>query len=118
MQLDIGRSEAASGNKRDKSNKLRYELIPPEVLDALAEIYTQGAKIHGDRDWEEKPYKWSERFASAERHAWGWFRGQDLDPDNTQMHQAKQALWNWAAIVTYIARGLGTDDRPKRKDLT
>lgn len=100
-------------NTRDKSNKLRYDLIPTEVLDSLATVFTRGAKIHGDRNWEEVPYSYGDRFASAERHAWSWWKGVDLDPDGTNLNQAEQALWNWALLVTYIRRGIGKDNRPK-----
>lgn len=99
--------------KRDKSNKLRYDLIPPEVLEALAHVFGKGAGIHGERDWEIKPYKWADRFASAMRHGWGWFKGEDFDPDGSGLNQAEQALWNWAIIVTYIRRDAGEDNRPK-----
>ena len=96
---------------RDKSKKLRYDLIPPELIEGLAEIYTRGAEVHGDRDWEEHPYKFSERFASAERHGWDWYKGNDLDPDGTGLNQALQAMFNWGLLYVYQKRGIGTDDR-------
>lgn len=104
-------TQQADADRRDKSKKRRYDLIPPEVLEALAEVYASGAVLHGDHNWLDKPYTWVDRWASAERHSWDWRAGHDLDPDGTGLKNAEQALWNWACLVTYIRRGIGKDDR-------
>lgn len=96
------------GNK-DDSDKLRYDLIPPETLEALAWILTFGAKKYGDRNWE-KGMKWGRPFAALMRHMWAWWGGYNLDPETGKSH-LWHALACLAFLVTFEERGIGTDDR-------
>ena len=41
-----------TGTKND-GGKLRYDLIPPRALEALAYVYTIGAAKYSDRNWEK-----------------------------------------------------------------
>lgn len=97
-----------SANKYD-GGKPRYDLIPPEALDALAELYGTGAKKYGDRNWEEG-FKWGRVFAAMMRHAWAFWRGEKYDQVDGQHHLIAVA---WGAFTLYIheLRGLGEDDR-------
>jgi len=38
--------------REDKSNKIRYDLLPLEQLTKLALHYTNWCKLHWDRNWE------------------------------------------------------------------
>lgn len=96
------------GVKNDKG-KLRYDLIPPEGMDALAEVYTIGAKKYADRNWE-LGMSWGRIFAAMLRHAFAWLRGETLDPVDGQHHLASVA-WCAFALITFEKRGIGTDDR-------
>lgn len=107
--------EDAEGGVKFDENKLRYDLIPTEFMEALAWILTFGANKYGDRNWE-KGMLWSRIFAALMRHLWAWFRREDNDPETGKPH-----LWHAAAcicfLVTWEARRnspnvSGTDDRP------
>lgn len=80
-----------SGFNRDiQDGKPRYELIPPELLKRLAELYSRGAEKYGDDNWKkansEEEYL---RFtASAFRHFEQWRAGED-DEDH-----AIGCIWN------------------------
>ena len=97
------------GRKND-AGKTRYDLIPPEALDMIAQIYTFGAAKYDDRNWE-KGLSWGRCFAAAMRHLWAFWRGEDLDPESGLPHTA-HAAWNCFALLTYQIRQTGTDDRP------
>lgn len=97
-----------SGAKYD-GGKARYDLIPPEALDALAELYSLGAKKYGDRNWEEG-FKWGRLFAAMCRHAFAWWRGEKYDQVDGQSHLIAVA-WNAFALYTFELRNLGEDDR-------
>ena len=101
------------GRKHD-SGKLRLDLIPPEAIDALAEVLTPGAARYGARNWE-KGLTWGRCFAAMMRHAWAWWRGEDKDPDSGLSHMA-HVLCNAAFLVTFERRRLGQDDRHKTKE--
>ncbi len=103
------------GYKLDE-DKLRYDLIPPEILEALAYILTVGAKKYDDRNWENG-MAWGRVFAALMRHMWAWWRGCGPDEETGNSH-----LWHAACciafLVTYEMRGIGQDDRPKLKEKT
>ena len=105
------------GGLRYTEGKLaRYDLIPPEALEALAIHYGQGAAKYGDRNWE-RGMKWSNVFAPLMRHAWRWWRGKSYDDEDPRMpgfraHHMIAVAWNAFAAYTYDVRRIGTDDRP------
>lgn len=102
----------ASGAQRDnQTDKLRYDLIPVGCLEALAKVYTDGAKKYGDRNYE-KGMPYMRVFASLLRHAFAWVKG-----DTSERHMANVA-WNAFALLHYedqLRRGSlpgSLDDRP------
>jgi hypothetical protein len=96
---------------KDDSDKLRYELLPPELMEETARVLTFGAKKYADRNWE-LGMKWSRPFGAMMRHMWAWWRGEDKDPETGYSHLAHAACCI-AFLVSYERRGSGTDDRPK-----
>ena len=101
--------QIAKGGHKDDQDKIRMELIPPELLEAVGDILTFGAKKYADRNWEHG-MKWSRPFGALMRHMWAWWRGEDKDPETGRSH-----LWHAACcisfLVAYEARGDGEDDR-------
>lgn len=69
------------------TNKLRYDLIPPEVLEALAGVLTYGAKKYKPDNW--KQCEDTSRFvASLMRHFEAYRKGQLYDADSGFLHLA------------------------------
>lgn len=84
-----------SGFNRDvQDNKPRYDLIPPELLRRLADVYARGAKKYGDDNWQRasSDVEYQRFIASAFRHFEAWRAGQE-DEDH-----AMQCVWN---IIAY-----------------
>lgn len=106
------------GQKFDGA-KPRYELIPPEAVDALARVLTYGAAKYEARNWE-KGMKWGRVFGAAMRHLWAWWGGAgqtrqnfafgEIDPETGFSH-LWHALCCIAFLVAYEARKIGDDDR-------
>ena len=98
------------GGVKFDQDKIRYDLLPPELLEAVADILTFGAKKYSDRNWE-KGMKWSRPFGALMRHMWDWWRKEDRDPETGKTH-----LWHAACclafLIAYEDRGSGEDDRP------
>ena len=90
-------------------NKLRYDLIPACSLEELVRVYTFGAGKYGDRNWE-KGMSWGRIFGAIMRHLWAWWRGENTDPETGITHLA-HAAWGCFALIAYVDRGSGTDDR-------
>ena len=51
---DDGRYQVweSGANRSDANGKGRYDLLPPYAIHRLAQHYENGAKSHGDRNWE------------------------------------------------------------------
>jgi hypothetical protein len=78
------RKEWKSGFRRDADEgKLRYDLIPLEMLERLAGLYTRGAEKYSDDNWKlAKEDDAIRRFKqSAWRHFVSWQKG-DEDEDH------------------------------------
>lgn len=93
------------------SGKLRYDLLPPDGLEELAKVYTDGPIKYAERNWE-KGMSWSRAFGSLLRHAWAWMSGEDIDPESGHHHMA-HAAFRCLQLVAYSKRGVGEDDRPR-----
>lgn len=99
-----------TAGRKDDGGKVRYELLPPELLDGVAQILTFGGAKYDDRNWE-RGMKWSRIFGALMRHMWAWWGGQQTDPETGKSH-----LWHAGAclafLMAYEARSTGEDDRP------
>jgi len=101
--------KAIEGKKFDK-DKLRYDLLPPEPLARVVEVFTIGARKYGDRNWE-KGLTWGRVFAAMMRHAWAWWRGERFDPEDGQHHLSSVA-WCALVLMEYEETHQELDDRP------
>ena len=95
---------------RDNGDKLRYGLIAPEILTALAEPYTMGAKKYEPRNCE-KPMSFTELDDALERHLNAFRRGEETAKDSGLCH-LHHAIWNLGQMIAHRDRGTLIDDRP------
>lgn len=97
---------------RKDTGKARFDMLPPEAMYALAELYAFGAKKYpkdDGRGWE-RGMSWMKCFSPLMRHAWKWRRGEKIDEESNAHHMIAVA-WNALALYTYETRGVGLDDR-------
>lgn len=99
-------------NRKLDDGKARYDLIPAAPLQALAEVYTFGAKKYEDRGWE-KGIKWSRIFAAIMRHLWAFWRGETVDRESGLPHAA-HAAFGCFALMEFAITHRELDDRPGR----
>lgn len=100
---------------KHKEGKLRFDLIPPEMDLAFAQVATFGidklAKSgveNPDRNWERGLLLVADHLAAAKRHINDWELGSNNDHESA-LNPLKHALWHLAAMVSQIERN--------RKDL-
>jgi hypothetical protein len=96
------------GYKRDQG-KLRYDLIPPEPLAALAHVYTMGARKYTDHNWR-KGMAWSRVIGAMMRHVEAFRKGISLDPVDGQ-HVLASVAWCALALMEYERTHPELDDR-------
>ena len=87
--------------KRD-AGKLRMELIPPEVLEALAEVLTFGAEKYGDNTWQQVD---PDRYVGAGgRHYTAWRKDPNSVDEESGLSHLKHLLCNVAFLVCFEAK--------------
>lgn len=102
-------SRGPTGGVKHDAAKLRYDLIPPEALDAVAAVLGYGAAKYGVRNWE-RGMSWGRVFGASMRHLWAWWRGEETDSESGLSHLAHAAC-GVCFLLAYSARKAGTDDR-------
>lgn len=106
---DYPQSQFLGGTKNDTEKLDRFDLIPPEALVALAEVYGIGSRKYGDRNWE-RGMSWGRIFRAMISHAFKWWRGETYDPVDGQHHLSSVA-WGAFTLFAYETRKAGKDDR-------
>jgi len=78
------------------TDKLRYDLIPPSAMKALAEVLTYGAKKYKPNNWRNGD---KDRYIAAlYRHLEAWRAGEQKDDESGMIHLA-HALTNVAFLI-------------------
>lgn len=98
-----------TGIKFDRE-KLRYDLLAPELLEEVSDILTFGAQKYGDRNWE-LGMDWHRPFGALMRHMWKWWSGEEKDPESNRSHLSHAAC-NIMFLLAYSKRKVGKDTRP------
>lgn len=108
-----------SEGRKDDGGKARYDLLPPEFLEAVALVLGYGAQKYAPRNWE-LGMSWGRVFAAAMRHGWAWWGGKGPTTRNFAFGEVDDEtgfshLWHLATcvafLIAYEQRGVGTDDR-------
>lgn len=99
------------GVKYDQG-KARFDLVPSGPLEAVVQVYTYGASLYQDRNWEQG-IAWGRVFAALQRHLWAWWGGEEVDKESGLSHLA-HAAWGCLALLEYLQTHPELDNRPKR----
>lgn len=105
-------TKLSEGTKYDEG-KIRYDLLPPEGLESVAQVLTFGAAKYEDRNWE-KGIKYSRVFGALMRHLWAWWNPfvSSKDPETGYSHLAHAGCCLFF-LIAFEARGMQDfDDRP------
>ncbi len=74
--------------RKDDKGKLRYDLLPPSVVEALVKVLTYGAAKYDDHNWEKVPDLDARYYAAGERHRAQDRMGIRIDPETGLPHLA------------------------------
>lgn len=87
----------------------RTDLLPPEALLALSEVYGMGAEKYDDHNYL-KGYDWSLSFGALLRHVLAAENGEWLDEESGLPH-VMHAAWHCFTLFMFEKHDLGHDDR-------
>ena len=78
-------------SKKHDQGKLRYDLLPPDALEAIVEVLTHGAEKYGAGNWKNLEDFDDRYYAALLRHLQDWRKGEDYDKDSELLHLAHVA---------------------------
>jgi len=77
--------QRSDGDKKADSGKLRYDLIPVESLEGIAEIFTYGAHKYDDNNWRKSEHP-GRYYAAMCRHIAEIRKGEFVDEESGCFH--------------------------------
>lgn len=107
MSEEVRLISATGGEKGQKD--AQASTLDAVALLKLAEVAGFGAKKYAAHNYL-KGYDWGLSLDALHRHLWAFQAGQDLDEESGLPHMA-HAAWHALALVSFMERGLGTDNR-------
>ena len=107
---EVRTTSSTGGQKGVKPQ--RYDLLPREALDAIAEVYAFGAEKYDAHNWR-KGYEWSKSYAAAMRHMTAHWSGETNDPESGLPHLAHAGCHITFMLTWLSEQGTGGefDDR-------
>lgn len=94
----------------EKGQKLcQMGALDPQSLMEVGKVAGYGG-IKYERYNFAKGYKWSLSYDALQRHLMAFWNGEDRDGESGLYHLA-HAAWHCLALLTFVIRGKGTDDR-------
>lgn len=109
LLLDPNGAERIGTAKRADSGKTQYDLIPPDPLQQIADVFTNGAVKYGERNWEGG-MAYSRVLNSMLRHVQAFRKGEDVDQESGLPHMAHVAA-NAIFLLEYANTHTECDDR-------
>lgn len=83
-----------------KDNKLRWDLLPLDLIEELVKVYDYGAKKYYPESWKEIPDGYQRLKAAALRHLVAFEKGEEIDPESGLPHLI-QSSWNLLTCYYY-----------------
>lgn len=77
--------------RKDDNGKARWDLMPMELLDDIANVLGNGAKRYGENNWQTVENGHERYFAALMRHITRYRLGQQIDPESGYSHLAHAA---------------------------
>ena len=86
--------------RKDDGGKLRWDLLPLDVVEKLVEIYEFGAGKYGENNWRTIENGYKRCRAALFRHLTAYDKGERVDPESKKSHLA-HAAWNALSMVYF-----------------
>lgn len=87
----------------------RYDLIPWDAMDVVAQVYAYGSQKYADHNWA-KGYPWAWSLGALVRHIALWAMGENNDKESKLPHMG-HATFHCLTLLAFALRKRGTDNR-------
>ena len=93
--------EQAEGRKNDRADgKLRWELLPLDLMEKVVEVYDFGAKKYAPETWKQLADGENRYRAALLRHLTAHYKGELRDPESGLLH-TQHLAWNAIALLYF-----------------
>lgn len=96
MMIDKANEESVKNDRKD--DKLRWDLLPLNLIEMIVKVFHFGAKKYGENRWQDLPDAYNRYKGAMLRHLVAHEKGDILDPESGLPHLAHMA-WNALAIL-------------------
>lgn len=96
MIIDKVNQESVKNDRKD--DKLRWDLLPLNLIEMVVKVFHFGAKKYGENRWQNLPDAYNRYKGAMLRHLVAHEKGEVLDPESGLPHLAHMA-WNALAIL-------------------
>ena len=103
------RVTSPTGGQKGKK-RAQLGALDPTALMSVAEVAGFGAEKYARYNFL-KGYAYSLTYDACQRHLHAFWAGEDNDPESGLPHLA-HACWHTLAMLAFLQRGVGDDDRP------
>lgn len=84
-------------------NKLRWDLLPLDLIEKIVEVYHFGAKKYSPNTWQKLPDGYNRYKAAMLRHLTAHEKGELYDKESGLPHLAHMA-WNAIALLYFALK--------------
>ena len=88
-----------TGHHGAGDDKLRFDLIHPDMIRELARVFTVGAGKHGDWNWFTSPMEYNTVMGGLKRHLDKWEHGESWDEE--KFHHLAAVAWRALVLMVY-----------------
>lgn len=85
---------------KEDNGKTRWDLVPWDCVEPLADILTFGAAKYGEASWQSVPDAPKRYKAALFRHLIAWCKGEKIDPESGRSH-LHHALCNLVFMIHF-----------------
>ena len=89
----------SEGKKYDEG-KLRWNLLPIEIVEKIVEVYEFGANKYGENTWQNLSGGQERCYAALLRHLCSWRKGDKID-DESGLNHLQHCIWNLMAMLHF-----------------
>lgn len=84
-------------------NKLRWDLLPLELIEKVVEVYHMGCQKYGENTWQNLPNGENRYRAALMRHMTAHCKGETKDPESGLLH-LQHVAWNALAMLHFALK--------------
>lgn len=98
-----------------KDDKLRWDLLPLQLIEHIVKVYHVGAKKYGENTWQNLPNGLQRYFAAFMRHYLLHLKGEYYDKE-TGLPHLSHCAWNAIAMLHIGLKEIDSNNKPNDYD--